>query len=128
MEDIRIQEQIMRKIESWRQLLAYLQVENTAMKTRIAEIVSWEIDRDLLAELENFQTLFLRNDELIALTRTELAMMKRLVLNEFSENGILERSMRAEQKLDKEIGILEQKFNTLKKEFSYWLTEKCSQP
>ena len=110
--------------EWWKRQLAGLQGENTHLKNRLAEIVSLPISKDLLAEAENFQHLFIREDEIIALTKKDVYDFDKWLAREYSVDGtILDEMTSRQKKLRNEIEILEQKFNKLKFEFTNYVGE-----
>ena len=110
--------------EWWKRQLSYLQAENTHLKNRLAEIANQEINKDLLAEAENFQHLFLSEDQLIALTKKDVYDFDKWLAKEYSENGnLLGEIISRQRKLRNEIEILEQKFNKLKFEFTNYVAE-----
>jgi hypothetical protein len=110
--------------EWWKRQLSYLQAENTHLKNRLAEIANQEINKDLLAEAENFQHLFISEDQLIALTKKDVYDFDKWLSKEYLDDGSLLSEITSRQrKLRNEIEILEQKFNKLKFEFTNYVAE-----
>ena len=58
--------------ESWKRLLEYIQQENSYLKDLLADIVSQDINRELLGRAEEFQNQFITKDEMIALLRGDI--------------------------------------------------------
>ena len=110
--------------EWWKRQISFLQAENTNLKNRLAEIAAHEIVKDLLADVENFQHLFIREDEMIALTKKDVYDFDKWLANGYvSDNSSLSEITGRQRKLRNEIEILEQKFNKLKFEFTNYVAE-----
>lgn len=111
--------------ESWKRLLEYIQQENSYLKDLLADIVSQDINRELLGRAEEFQNQFITKDEMIALLRGDIYDFEQWLLNLASHykrniNEYLEK----QRKLRNEIESLEQRFNKLKFEFLNYVSEK----
>lgn len=110
--------------EWWKRQISYLQAENTNLKNRLAEIASHEINKERLAEVENFQHLFIREDEIIALTKRDVYDFDKWLLNEQHHDGAnFDQITDRQRKIRNEIEIMEQKFNKLKFEFTNYVSE-----
>jgi hypothetical protein len=110
--------------ETWKRLLEFIQVENVFLKTRLAKIMKEDTGNQLLEQAEYFQNQFISEDEVIALLRKEVADQEDLLTREVFEDGAIIKSViRGQKKLQKEIEIVEQKFNKLKFEFNNYLSE-----
>jgi hypothetical protein len=119
----RVVQQMEREAESWKRLLEFLQEESVHLKIRIAEIASQDMDKELLAEAENFQNRFMQQEEIIALARRDVAAFERLA-GGYATDSSDKKISHAQKKLRKDIGMLEQAFHKLKFEFNQYLAEK----
>lgn len=110
--------------EWWKRQLSYLQAENTSLKNRLADLATHELNTEKLSEVENFQHLFIREDEMIALTKRDVYDFEKWLTQEPQrENSALDAISSRQRKLRNEIEILEQKFNKLKFEFANYVAE-----
>lgn len=108
----------------WKRQLSSLQAENTHLKNRLADIAAHELNTDRLAEVENFQHLFIREDEMIALTKRDVYDFDKWISHEFKpEDSTLDSISSRQRKLRSEIEVLEQKFNKLKFEFANYVAD-----
>lgn len=72
---------------TWKRLLRFMMEENNHLKNRIAEILKDDFDKNLLKEIENFQSNFIKQDELINLLRNDAADLDKLLIPEIFEDG-----------------------------------------
>lgn len=111
--------------ESWKRLLEYIQQENSYLKDLLADIVSQDINRELLGRAEEFQNQFITKDEMIALLRGDIYDFEQWLLNLASHNKRnINEYLEKQRKLRNEIESLEQRFNKLKFEFLNYVSEK----
>ena len=80
--------QLQIEVNTWKRFLNFFRDENVCLKNRLSDILKNGFDRNLLDELENFQTKFIKHDEVIILLRNEIAELDKLLLNERSGDGI----------------------------------------
>jgi len=116
--------QLQSERDTWKRLLAFMKDENVHLKNRLAEILKNKIDNNLLDDIENFYSVFLKQDELIDLLRFELADLDKLLVRELAEDGI--NISKVEKKIKtvrKDIEHAEQYFSRLKSEFNSYLSE-----
>jgi hypothetical protein len=116
--------QLQYETETWRRLLGFMTDENIRLKNRLSEILRNEFDKDLLEEVEIFQSNFIKQDERISLLRNEVAGMDKLLTREIFEDGIIIK------KIDKKIKhirhiirIAEEQFAKLKSGFNNYLSK-----
>jgi hypothetical protein len=116
--------QFHKESESWKRLLEFIQAENSHLKTRIADIVSRDISKEMLVEAENFQNRFIRKDEMMALARKDIRDFATWITGEHIDDAIfLNAALKKQKKLRTEMEILEQRFNKLKFEFHNYIAE-----
>ena len=85
--------------------------ENVCLKNRLSDILKNGFDRNLLEELENFQTRFIKHDEVISLLRNEIAELDKLLLTEILGDGL------PDEKIDKKFDHLRNNMVTSEREF-----------
>jgi hypothetical protein len=73
--------------DTWKRLLDFMMDENVQFKNRLSEILKDKFDKELLEEVEGFQSSFIKEDELIGLLRNELAELDKLLVAEVIEDG-----------------------------------------
>ncbi|MDP4262846.1 MAG: hypothetical protein Q8941_09970 [Bacteroidota bacterium] len=116
--------QLQYESDAWKRLLGFITDENIHQKNRLSEILKDEFDKNLLDEVENFQTRFVREDNLIYLLRNELAGYDKLLVREAFEDGALSREVNTKlKKLRADIVEAEKEFSKLKSEFNNYLLE-----
>jgi hypothetical protein len=113
--------------DTWKQLLGYMMEENIHLKNRIIEILKYKPNRILLDDVENFQSHFIMEDEMISILRNDLANIEKL----FAEAGDGNQKMVEEindrlQRLRENIMLAEAQFNSLKIEFDRYLSQISS--
>jgi len=98
--------------------------ENIQLKNRLAEILRTDFDENLLEDIENFQTDFIREDEIISLLKTDIAKLDKLLFREIFEDGqTIENINRTLREIRRKISIAETGFGNLKLEFNSYLLE-----
>jgi hypothetical protein len=113
--------------DTWKQLLGYMMEENIHLKNRITEILKYKSNRILLDDVENFQSHFIMEDEMISILRNDLANIEKL----FAEAGdgnqkMVEQINDRLQRLRENIMLAEAQFNSLKIEFDRYLSQISS--
>lgn len=99
--------------------------ENNQLKNRLAETLKNDVSQTTLVELENFQTDFVSVDELIYLTRRDIAECDKLLREEKLKGGTLNKKI---FELWKDIGhsitTTEIRFWKIKSDFNRYLVQK----
>jgi predicted RNase H-like nuclease (RuvC/YqgF family) len=103
--------QLQIEVNTWKRFLNFFRDENVCLKNRLSDILKNGFDRNLLEELENFQTKFIKHDEVISLLRNEIAELDRLLSIERSGDGL------PDEKIDKEFDHLRNIIVTSEREF-----------
>ncbi len=117
------------RIESntWKRLLDFFREENVRSKNRLSDILKENFDRSLLEDLENFQSRFVQQDELIGLLRNDIAELDKLLLDEKMHDGI--RPSMIERKIGKlrhNLSNSERRFSELQLDFNKYLGENIA--
>ena len=126
---IKLIQQYIYEVDTWNRLLDYLEEENILYKNRIAVILKNDTESLLIEMIESFLNKFVLEDTIISIFRNDitkakikiLARGKDVEIEENADNYIL-----SQNKLRKEIEIIEQQFNRLKFEFNKYLSEHFS--
>jgi hypothetical protein len=90
--------QFQTEIEAWKKILNSGMDENVLLKSRLSDIVKNNYDQNLLEEIEEFQTEFIREDELINSLRRDVNDLDNLLYSKMFEEGKMEKSF--ETKMD----------------------------
>ena len=116
--------QLQYEADTWKRLLGFFMEENIHLKNRLSEVLKNNFDKKLLEEVENFQSRFMKEDNLIGLLRNNVAEFDKLLLRESFEDGQLKKEVvRRVKTLRKNIENAEVEFSKLKKEFNNYLSE-----
>jgi hypothetical protein len=108
---------------SWLRLLDYFKQENAFLKTRLAEVLDNNADKDFLAYAEHFQNQFIIKDEFIDELKHDINHMIRFYENRPSEyKKDTNKKMEVRQtKLRNEMEYFEKDFIALKNEFNKYV-------
>ena len=104
--------------ETWLRTLDYIQQENIHLKTRLAGIIKYEVDNDLLEQVEYFQNQFLNKDAVITLLRHDIATIKDIDFTTFNKKILVKH-----EKLRKDMELMEKEFSRLKFDFNNYLSQ-----
>jgi len=114
--------------DTWKRLLGIMIDENIHLKTRLVEILKCINDKNLLEEMENFHSRFIKEDELIGLLRHQIAELDQLMAKEIYEDLKIKNEINGKSKtLRDNISIAESKFTKLKLEFSDFISEMLNE-
>lgn len=119
--------QLQIEVNTWKRLLNFFKEENVYLKNRLSDILKNGFERKFLDEFENFQTKFVKQDEVISLLRNDTAELDKL-LNNYLNAGIIDESV------DKKLAHLrnnmanyERQFFQLQLNFNTYLAENMYQ-
>jgi hypothetical protein len=123
MPDLKLK-QLQYERDTWKRLLGFMMDETIHLKNRLSEILKYKFDKNLLEEAENFQSSFLKEDELISLLRNDVAELDKLLVREVFEDGkIIKEIERRLKRLRNNIITAERQLGKLKLEFNSYLSE-----
>ena len=123
MPDLRLK-QLQYESGSWKRLLVFMMDENIHLKYRLSEFLKDKFDKNLLEEVESFQSNFLKEDDLIGFLRNDVAELDKLLVREIFEDGkIINEIDRRLKNLRNNIMNAERQFGKLKSEFNSYLSE-----
>lgn len=126
MPDLKLK-QLQYESDTWKRLLAFMMDENVHLKNRLSEVLKDGADNILLVEMENFQNIFVREDELVRLLRKDIAELDKLLVREVFEDGkIIKQVNKKIKMLRNNIIEVERKFGQLKSDFNSYLSENLA--
>jgi hypothetical protein len=110
--------------ETWKRLLGFMMDENVHLKYRLSDVLKNNFNKQLLEQLESFQSNFVKVDELISVLRNDLADLDKRLLWEIPEDGKTIRDIEIKMKtIRNNISNAEKQFSQLKTEFISFLSE-----
>lgn len=113
--------------ESWGRMLAFFLRENVSFKTRLAEIVNYNLNPDDLEIAEKFQEEFISQDRIISFLSDELHQQSKLLERDLYEDGeLFKEVMRNQKKLRRDLKKAEQLFGKVKEDFDGYLNDNFS--
>ena len=116
--------QLQYESETWKRLLGFTMDENVHLKNRLSEILRENFDKNLLEDVEVFQTRFLKADEMIMLLRNDIGEFDNLLNREVFEDGAIMKQVSKELKrIRKNIKNTEEELGRLKSEFNSYFSE-----
>ena len=120
-------QQYIYELDTWYRLLDYLEEENVLYKNRIVTILKNDTESLLLEMIESFLNKFVLEDTIISIFRNDITKAKIKIMAEGKDvekekNG--DNYILYQNKLRKEIEIIEHQFNRLKFEFNNYLSEQ----
>lgn len=106
--------------------LAFMTEENIRLKNSLSQVLNDKFDRNLLEEVEKFQTSFIKKDELIGLLRNDIAELDKLIdVVIIEKEKVISEIDRRLKYLHNNIENAERQFNHIKAAFnSYLLANK----
>lgn len=105
-------------LATWKQLLNARMEENILLKYKISEILKNNFNQNCLEEIEEFQTQFIKEDELINLLRKDVSELDNYILSKALQDGKMEKSFDAKiENLRKDIASSTSRFRASKTAF-----------
>lgn len=99
--------------ETWKRLLEFIMDENIQLKYRLSDVLKNNFDKYFLEQLENFQSNFVKQDNLVSVLRNDVAELDKLLVGDDScEDG------KTMKEIDKKMKILRNNINNAEKQFS----------
>ena len=111
------------EILAWERALDFQLTENSYLKTSLALAVDTAQDKRFLENAERYQSIFLKNDEVLKRVLTEVKQQQeRMKRTYLTTNPLSERNFEMKQsELRDEVEGLEKEFSNLKREFNNYL-------
>ena len=107
---------------TWQRALDFCLQENAYLKTRLSQVLDNITDSDFIAKAENYQNIFIHNDECIKDLKLDLSISQRMMKDSLAGKNVNENKMiQDHKKLHNEIGYFEKNFSLLKNEFNQYI-------
>lgn len=116
--------QLQYESNTWKRLLAFIIDENVQLKYRLSDVLKNNFDKQLLVELENFQSDFVKEDDVVGVLRHDLAELDKLLVAQALEDA--KKMIEIDNKLKRirnNINTAEKQFSQVKFEFLNYLSE-----
>ncbi|HAN65497.1 MAG TPA: hypothetical protein DCQ34_04120 [Chitinophagaceae bacterium] len=117
-------EHYLHEYQAWNRALSYLLEENAYLKTRLAQVLDINTDKQFVDLAEHFQNSFIFNDELIREMeidiRAQQEILKKSAMADLLK-GDQEAFVKKQDKLRNEMEYFEKKFSQMKNEFNHYL-------
>lgn len=110
------------ELEKWKQMLTSRMEENILLKSKLTYILKNNYDQSSLEEIEEFQTLFLKEDELIDSLRRDVYELYKIFEEGKSEKFLDTRIKDFRRDIDNSsvsFSVLKTAFNDFQKKISY---------
>lgn len=116
--------QVIEEIESWRRMLDFVQSENNYLKNRIAQVVSCDMNREMLVMAEDFQARFINLDEMIRLLKKDVNDIDSHMTVPTSREAVILPGKNAKlERIRMDMELLAQQFNKLRSNFQHFILE-----
>ena len=110
------------ELEKWKQMLTSRMEENILLKSKLTYILKNNYDQSSLEEIEEFQTMFLKEDELIDSLRRDVYELYKIFEEGKSEKFLDTRIKDFRRDIDNSsvsFSVLKTAFNDFQKKISY---------
>ena len=119
--------QFLYELNTWLRALAFMQDETANLKNRMAEVVSDNLDRSVLPQMENYQNLFLQEDAILALLKHDVQQQINLLQikadgGDHFEKQVVKNQLRIRSEMQK----AERQFNQLRSDFNGYVSDALS--
>ncbi len=117
-------EQLKIEVDTWKRFIDFFREENVHLKNRLSNILKNKFDITLLEQMENFQSKFIKHDELIIFLKKDIAQLDKLLIiersNENKSNDFLDHKF---NKFRNNLVNSEKQFYQLQIDFNGYLAE-----
>ena len=115
--------QLRHEINTWKRMLGFMQEENVHLKNRLSDVLKDRFNKNLLDEVEFFQTNFIKEDEVIGLLKSEVAAIDNILKWDLitHENNLL--ISKGIKNVRNNIDAAEKDFTKISIDFNKYLSE-----
>lgn len=116
--------QLQYESNTWKRLLAFIMDENVQLKYRLSDVLKNSFDKQLLVQLENFQSDFVKEDDVVGVLRHDLAELDKLLVAQALEDA--KKMIEIENKIKRirnNINTAEKQFSQVKYQFLHYLSD-----
>lgn len=115
-------DQFLHENQTWTRALDFYLQENSYLKTRLAQVLDNNTDKEFIDLAERFQNSFIHNDECIKDMQKDIFAMQRSLKNMTDGIPVDEKKiMQQQNKLRNEMGYFERDYAALKNKFNQYL-------
>jgi len=116
-------DQFIHEYQAWTRALDYLLQENSYLKTRLAQVVDNNTDKQFVALAEHYHNLFLQNDDFIKEMLRDIRVQQEFLKNLTDSHSVAPEKaiLKKQVKLRNEMEHFERKFSQMKNEFNQYL-------
>jgi hypothetical protein len=116
--------QLQYEADTWMRTLQFMQMENSNLKSRLADIVKERLNKEILPRIESYQNHFIGEDEIISYLIFNVKNQKMLLTGKQSENWLLsEQIANNQKKIRSDVEKAEMTFCKVKSDFHNYLSE-----
>ena len=109
--------------EGLKQMLGWMMNENAGLKYRLSEFLKEKFDKKMLIKVEDYQSYFIQEDELIGLLRNDIALLdKKMLMIDLNDKKSLKLVQKKLHLLCNNIVTVQNQFSQLKIDFTNYLT------
>ena len=112
------QDQFVHENKTWERSLDFFKQENTLLKNRLSMVVDNKEDKELLIMAEYFLSQFILKDEFIDELKKDVNQHEKYIIENFSNDNLINKILKKQEKLRNEIGFFEKDFSGLRHEFN----------
>jgi len=115
--------QLRHEINTWKRMLSFMQEENVHLKNRLSDVLKERFNKNLLDEVEFFQTNFIKEDEVIGLLKSEVAAIDNILkwyLITHENNLLIKKRI---ENVRNNIDAAERDFTKISIDFNKYLSE-----
>jgi hypothetical protein len=111
--------------DKWRRLLDFFKEQSAFLKTRLALVLERRLtDAGFLQQAEYYQNELIVRDQAIAILRHDIHSQEKLLVAELEHNGQLPEVMSQQEKMRKDMQLLEKEFNKTRRAFYSFLSKE----
>jgi hypothetical protein len=110
--------QIQFECDTWKRMLTFMADENIHLKNHVAEIVAEERNRQMLSEIEDYQSGFVKIDELIRILRNDVAELGQFIKEDDLDNQKVNNKL---SRIRLNIPFIERQVDRMKMSFNSFL-------
>ena len=115
--------QLQYESDTWKRLLEFMMEENVYQKNRLSEILMDNFAESLLADAETFLNRFIKEDDIIALLRHEVAELDKLLTRDVAKDGLQKKeTLKKTGRIRNNISVAELQFKKLKTDFNSYVS------
>ena len=116
--------QLQYETDSWKHQLEYMSEECVRFKNRLSEILKDRFDKNLLEEVDGFQSRFIKHDEIISVVRDDIVEVDNVLTGKIFQDGKINKETGKKlMRLRNNMTAAERRFIKMKSEFNKFLSE-----